>query len=217
MDFSKPVDPSKNSIDISTDNITTAIRLPDTIPRLGGATVLISDRVMHMRPGTPAYYKIADAYGNELNTTTYRTNLTHRVWNFDLESQQWDVQTSQFDENPSYGVVAFDSEKQVGWYYGGWEMPDVYYNGSVEIRNNQSIHALQDLYRLDMGKETPIKVETDSKLVGNVVQGELVYIKGIGEAGILVLVGGNAGIEFYQLVSMVDQFNEPFHSHCLFD
>ena len=211
MDFSKPVDSSKNSIDISTDNVTTAIRLADSVPRLGGPTLLISNAVMHMLPGTPAYNRIADAYGNVLNTTTYRPNLTDKVWNFDLESQKWDVQVSGIENKPSFAVVASDTENQVGWYYGGWEMPDVFYNGSVLVGNNsnQSIIALQDLYKLDRGKDTPLKVETDSSLVGNVVQGELVYIKGAGEAGILVLLGGNAGIQYYELVSTIDQV-KPF-------
>ena len=45
MDFSKPVNPSQNSIDISTDNITTAINLD--IYFEDGA-LFISDGVMHM-------------------------------------------------------------------------------------------------------------------------------------------------------------------------
>ena len=48
----------------------------------------------------------------------------------------------------------------------------------------------QDLYRLDRGKGSPIKVDTNSSIVGNVTGGELIYIGGAGEAGVLVLIGG---------------------------
>ena len=175
MDFSKPVDVNENSIDISIENITTAIRLPDNVPVLRGGVLLISDGVIHMLPGM-----YVD--GNPNDATTYPKN---KVWNFDLESQEWDVQDSGIlDQTEGTAVayddaVAFDADKQVGWYYGG--------NVMLNPPNGTWV---QDLYRLDRGKETPIKVETNSSLVGKVLAGELVYIGGAGNAGILVLIGG---------------------------
>ena len=62
----------------------------------------------------------------------------------------------------------------------------------------------QDLYRLDRGKGTPTKVKVNSSSVGDVWGGELVYIKNIGEAGVLVLIGGSTNRENTQMVSMVD-------------
>ena len=55
---------------------------------------------------------------------------------------------------------------------------------------NVSRAGSQDLYRLDKGKGTPIIVDTNSSIVGNVTGGELIYIGGAGEAGVLVLMGG---------------------------
>ena len=213
LDFSKPVDPSIDSIDISTNNITTATRLPDNIPRLEHGTLLISDGVMHMLPGTHSYWEIADEYGNVLNTTTYRTDLTNNVWDFDLQSQNWDVQVSGVEHRAQDAAVAFDAENQVGWYYGGFVAPDHYLNATnigPELERMSpdlepvSATMLQDLYRLDRGQGAPVKVETNSTLVGNVVQGELVYIGGAGEAGILVLIGGGVDTSSTQRVSMVD-------------
>ena len=210
LDFSKPANSSKNSIDISTDSITTAIRLPDNIPRLESGALFISDGVMHMLPGTHAYYNIADEDGNILNnTTSYRTNLTNRVWNYDLKSQKWDVQDSGVGDQAHNPAVAFDAEKQVGWYYGGYDVPDRYYNGTSLVASNGSTRALQDLYRVDKGKGAPVKIEARS-LVGNLDDGAMVYIEGRGEAGILVLLGGNDGTQDIQLVSMVDHINRFF-------
>ena len=48
MDFSKPVNSSQNNIDISTNNITTAIRLP---VHINDGALFISDGVMHLLPG----------------------------------------------------------------------------------------------------------------------------------------------------------------------
>ena len=216
MDFSKPVGSGKTSIDISTDNITTAIRLPDNVPRLEGAALLISNGVMHMFPGTHALFNSDDAYGNILNITTYRTDLTDKVWDFDLKSHQWSVHDSGLEDRSQHPAVAYDAKKQVGWYYGGFDTPDRYYNGNlfVGFPSNGTTRALQDLYRLDQGKENPIRIETDSTFVGNVEEGELVYIEGAGGAGVLVLIGGNAGAQSTQLVSMVDQIqiNKFYHS-----
>ena len=205
MDFSKPIDPGQNIIDISTDNITTAIRLPDNIPRLEGSTLLISDGVMHMLPGRNVDLNITDADGKILDATKYRANLTNKVWNFDLESQKWEVHISGVEDQAQLAAIAFDAEKEVGWYYGGKSERDQHYNETISVdfaSNESSGRALRDLYRLDRGKGTPQKVKTDSSPVGNVNQGELVYIEGVGEAGILVLMGGNVGVEPSQLVSI---------------
>ena len=170
MDFSKPVNSSQNSIDISTDSITTAIRLPVDI---GHGVLFISDGVMHMLLG-------------EYNDTT---NSTYMVWNLDLKTQKLDVQYLGIQSEASGAAIAFDTEKQVGWYYGG-----------IVKLNDGGFRYLQDLYRLDRGKGTPTKVDVNSS-IGSVIGGELVYLKNIGEAGILVLIGGSTGL---QMVSMAD-------------
>ena len=194
MDFSEPVDSGTDSIDISTDKITTAIRLPDNVPRLYSGVLWISDGVMHMLPGYYPYgNNTPDEDGNIINITTF-PDLTNEVWNFDLKSQKWDVHASGVEKNPGFPAIAFDTKTQVGWYYGG------YHNST----------GLQDLYRLDRGKENPMKVETDSSLVGAVSRGRLIYIEGAGEAGILVLLGGNVfhvmgdNIDDFYPVSMMD-------------
>ena len=216
MDFSKPIGSSKNSIDISTDNITTAVRLPDNIPRLEGGTLFISDGVMHMLPGAHVLNNSVDANGNILNTTTYRVNLTNRVWDFHLESQKWGVHVSEIEDQPGWAAATFDTRNQVGWYYGGHIFAAQYYNGTVLMNStsNGPDRVLRDLYRLDRGQHTPIKVEADSSIVGVMNGGELVYIEGAGEAGILVLIGGATGVYVKDLgmVSMVDQIIKPYTS-----
>ena len=215
LDFSKPVDPSKTSIDISTDNITTAIRLPDDIPRLEGAVLLISEGVMHMLPGKPAYLEISDEYGNILNTTEYRANLTDRVWDFDLKSQEWSVHVSgiSLEDRPKYPAVAYDAEKQVGWFYGGLNSPDVYStpDGDAGDPTNQTIRVLQDLYRLDQGKSAPTRVTTGTSFVGSAQKAELDYIEGAGEAGILVLLGGDRGTANTYVGNLLVRELDPNH------
>ena len=176
MDFSKPVSSSQNSIDISTDNITTAIRLPVDIYH---GVLFISDGVMHM---LLAYSK---------NT----------VWNFNLKTQKSEVQDSGIQYQPYRAAIAFDTEKQVGWYYGG----------QMESNDVGVPKYSQDLYRLDRGKGTPTKIDVNSS-IESVAGGELVYLKNIGEAGILVLIGGDL-----QMVSMVDLINKLCHSCLLLD
>ena len=181
VDFSEPVDSGTDSIDISTDKITIAIRLPDNIPRLYGGVLWISDGVLYMLPGDYEYYwNTADEYGNMINMTVMTTfpDLTNKVWSFDLESQKWDVHVSGVEINSMHPATGFDTKTQVGWYYGG------------SLFNTETVTStgLLDLYRLERGKETPIKVETDSSLVGGVEKGQLIYIEGPGEAGILVLL-----------------------------
>ena len=111
--------------------------------------------------------------------------------NFNLKTQKLDVQDSGTRYQASSAAIAFDTEKQVGWYYGG-----------VVVSNNVFFESYsQYLYRLDRGKGTPTKIEVNSSSVGSVVSGELVYLKNIGMAGILVLIGGSTGL---QMVSMVD-------------
>ena len=101
-------------------------------------------------------------------------------------------------------MVAFDVENQVGWYYGG--------TGNEMITSYGEVSAVfteyfQDLYRFDRGKATPIKVETNST-VGRVYRGELVFIAGVGEAGILVLIGGVSTEVSREVVSSIaDQIN----------
>ena len=175
MDFSKPVNSSQNSIDISTDNITTDILLP---AHIRDGALFISDGVMHLLPGE---YK----------------DTTHSTWDLNLKTRKLDVQDSGIQYQTSGAAIAFDTEKQVGWYYGGMVEP-----------NDGVFKYSQDLYRLDRGKGTPIKVDVKSS-VGVVSGGELVYLKNIGEAGILVLIGGDL-----QMVSMVDLINKLCHS-CL--
>ena len=155
MDFSKPVNSSQNNIDISTDNITTDIHLPVYIE---DGPLFISDGVMHI--------------------LTYE-DTPSKVWNFNLKTQESYVQDSGIQDQAQGVSIAFDTEKQVGWYYGG----------VVDSHDGHLIHS-QDLYRLDRGKWTPTKVDVNSSSVGTVVGGELVYIKNIGEAGVLVLIGG---------------------------
>ena len=163
MDFSKPVNSSQNSIDISTDNITTAIRLPTNI---NDGAIFISDGVMHLLP---------------------------EGWNLNLKTQKLSRQGSEVQYYVNSAAIAFDTEKQVGWYYGGM----------VNLNDGSSIYS-QDLYRLDRGKGTPTKVDVNSSSVGTVLDGELVYLKNIGEAGILVLIGGTTDFEDTHMVSMVD-------------
>ena len=213
LDFSKPIGSSEKIIDIDTDNITTAIRLPDNIPRLDGGTLFISDGVMHMLPGRHGFNNTVDANGNILNITTYRVDLPNKVWDFDLESQKWDVHASEIGDQAQWAVFAFDTRNQVGWYYGGVIRRAKYYNGTemLDFTSVTSQKALQDLYCLDRGKNTPRKVDADSSFVGYVREGALVYIEGAGEAGILVLIGGATGIYDGDepLVSTVDQINKP--------
>ena len=217
MDFSKPLDSSKNSIDISTDSITTAIRLPDNIPRFELGNLFISDGVVHMLPGSYSDFKIVDGYGTFLSNTTYHTNLTNRVWNFDIGSQEWSVDVSGAEGLINNAASAFDTEKQEGWYYGGNLFHGPFYNMSEVVSNQDTERMLLDLYRLDRGKGTPIKVETEHASVGNVLAGELVYIGGAGEAGVLVLIGGISGHDISQMVSIAGQINGScHHSHCLF-
>ena len=102
-----------------------------------------------------------------------------------------DVQDLGTRDQAQGASIAFDTEKQVGWYYGGIEH---IYHGDFRYS--------QDLYRLDRGKGTPTKVDVNSSSVGAVVGGELVYLKNIGEAGILVLIGGATDLQI--MVSMVD-------------
>ena len=179
MDFSKPFNSSQNSIDISTDNITTAIRLPAYI---GDGALFISDGMMHMLPG--------DYPGDYPEDTI---NVTTKVWDFNLKTQKLDVQDSEVQYQVEGAAIAFDTEKQVGWYYGG-----------VVMLNHGGFRYSQDLYRLDRGKGTPTKVDVDSSFVGAVFDGELVYIKNIGEAGVLVIIGGATNHEKTQMVSMMD-------------
>ena len=160
MDFSKPVNSNQNSIDISTDNITTDIRLPGSF--YDGA-LFISDGVIRI--------------------LTYE-DTPSKVWNFNLKTQKSDVQDSGIQDQAQGVSIAFDTEKQVGWYYGG----------VVDSHDGHLIYS-QDLYRLDRGKGIPTKVDVNSSSVGSVVGGELVYIKNIGEAGILVLNGGATGFK----------------------
>lgn len=154
---------------------------------------------MHMLPGTNVPWKISDAYGNILNNTLSEANFTNRVWDFDLKTQKWSVSDAGNGDQPQDAAVAYDLEKQVGWYYGGYYIPDTYSNENIsEVTHIMSPGypppppsiSLQNLCRLDRGKGAPVKVETDSSIVGNVTAGELVYIGGAGEAGILVLIGG---------------------------
>ena len=197
------MDPSKNIIDISTDNVTTAIRLPDDVPRLLSATLFISDGVMHMLPGYSEHYQIADADGNIVNTSiTYQINWRKNIWNFDLKSQKWDVQVSGIKDQAQDVNVAFDVENQVGWYYGGAgnSMITRYGQASADLTEY-----FQDLYRLDRGESIPKKVETNST-VGRASEGELVFIAGVGEAGILVLIGG-VSMAMGVVSSIVDQTN----------
>ena len=168
MDFSKPVNSSQNSIDISTDNITTDIRLPDAF--YDGA-LFISDGVMHMRPGT----------------------FTNTVLNFNLKTQKLDVLYSGIQYQAQSAAIAFDTEKQVGWYYGG----------VVELPHGD-LRFSEDLYRLDRGTGAPAKVDVNSSSIGAALGGELVYLKDIGEAGILVLIGGATGSGNTRMVSMVN-------------
>ena len=198
VDFSEPVDPSKDSIDISTDRITTAIRLPDNVPRLYDGVLWISNRFLYMLPGEDFYdEKTADEYGNDITMTT--PDLKNKVWTFNLDSHAWNVQVSGLEEeynNPQLPAIAFDTKTQVLWYYGGL--------------------ASHELYRVDRGVATPIEVETDSSLVGVVSRGMLVYIESAGNAGILVLLGGIEGISHdeKQPVSMMEQIVN--HSDLLF-
>ena len=208
MDFSKSVDPSKNSIDISTDHITKAIRLPDEVPRLLGAVLIISDGVMHLLPGDWVYQEIiADEDGKIHNRSGswFDSDLVNVVWHFDLEAEKWRARDSGIEDPTSGPAVAFDEEKQVGWYYGGYHIlarytPQKLINEMDLDFENVSRMGSQDLYRLDRGKGTPKIVNTDSSIVGNVTGGELIYIGGAGEAGILVLIGGYLNQEALALV-----------------
>ena len=173
MDFSKPVNSSQDSIDISTDNITTDIRLPDAF--YDGA-LFISDGVMHLFPG---------GYN-------YTTNSSNTVWSFNLKTQKFYVQDPGIQYNLMGAAIAFDTEKQVGWYY------------SETGPNDRVLSYSQDLYRLDRGKGTPTKIEANSSSVGDLWGGELVYLKNIGEAGVLVLIGGSTDRDEAQMVSMVN-------------
>ena len=217
MDFSKPLDSSKNNIDIGIDSITTAIRLPDNIPRLELGNLFISDGVVRMLPGSYPGDKIVDENGNFLNTTTYQTNLTNRVWNFDIESQKWGVDVAGTEGLINNAASAFDTERQEGWYYGGGLVRGAFYNVSEVASNQDTERMLLDLYRLNRGKGTPIKVETVSSFIGPVLGGELVFIGGAGETGVLVLIGGIELAEPKQTVSMAGQINGScHHSYCLF-
>ena len=195
MDFSKPVDSSKNIIDISTDNITTTLRVPPDIPILSDGTLFISDGVMHMLPG------IIYSPNGYTEAVVVPSMGINQGLNFNVESKKWDIEISGMERSISRAAIAFDAEKQVGWYYGGRTSLNLYEYGGMS----------RGLYRLDKGKGAPTRVETDPSSGGDVVEGELVYVKGIGKAGILVLIGGvvDESTSQAQLVSMVDRINNP--------
>ena len=80
----------------------------------------------------------------------YATSFTNAVWNFNLKTQKLDVQDSGIQDQAQGAAIAFDTEKQVGWYYGG------------AVKSNDGDRYLQDLYRLDRGKGTPTKVASSN-------------------------------------------------------
>lgn len=153
-----------------------------------------------MLPGQMSDNNIADADGNildpgaYLNSSAYRTDPCNKVWSFNLGSQKWDVNVSGIEVCLWDPAVAFDAQKQVGWYYGGW---------NAYVQDPAAWKSYKDLYRLDKGKGAPAQVETDSSFAV-VREGELVYIEGVGETGILVLLGSDNEI---QAVSRVDQLD----------
>ena len=128
------------------------------------------------------------------------SNDTHNIWNFDLRSQKWGVDSSRIQNRLPGTNVAFDAEKQEGWYYGEFP-PDT---------PRSPFQARQDLFYLGRRTGSPVKVETDSSLVRGAREAVLVYIGGVGEAGILVLIGGVVGYT-YQWVSMMEQINYSRH------
>ena len=192
MDFSKPVNSSTNNIDISADNITIAIHLPDIIPRLSNGALFISDGVMHMLPGEYSVSRTPSADDNRLGISG--NDLPSMVSNFNLTSREWVIEVSKIEDNILSAAIAFDAEKQVGWYCGGMSLHGI------------TSHAL---YRLDKGKGAPTKVGVYPS-VWDVVGGELVYIQDVGKAGILVLIGGleiDSGVGV--VVGIRDTINNP--------
>ena len=132
------------------------------------------------------------------NTMQYKTNLTNRMWTFDLETQTWDIRTSRIQDavRGTSATVAFDTRKQVGWYYTWFEASS---SGSGRY-----------LYRLDRGKESLAKVDSS---IENVIEGELVYLENIGDAGVLVLIGGDVEISMVNeiVLFLFPSLLTPFH------
>ena len=141
---------------------------------------------MHMLPG---WNTVQNFTGVQ-----YETNLTNRVWNFDLETQEWDIQTSGIQDKAegTSANVAFDTRKQARWYYAWFEA--------------SSSESERYLYRLDRRKESPTKVDYSTQ---DVMDWNHVYLENIGDAGVLVQITSLEDLSTVPMVNQIVPFGLP--------
>ena len=186
MDF------TKGQIDLSNDGgkITTAKRLPTQVPLVKWGQMFASpDGKIRLFGGIHEYFPVYSAAGTIVNTT--RAVINGRLPTYDIASDTWDDGTSMSgfgdgDTVTRAGVAVADDG--TAWVYGGTVETSSYFEGTV---------AKGKFERKSMSKAV-VKIEQGQKPVAAVVQSpilpadqsSLLYVGGVGKAGILVVVGG---------------------------
>lgn len=187
LDFTKSVNLTRH------DPVTSFYRLGNDVPRIKWGNVFVANGKLRMFGGEHEYYDIMDENGDYMTDPELRPDLTNKIWTVDLETKHWEVGNSGMQSTTAGRTsVAYDEKNEVGWMYGGLVQQEQFHNGTVLQESNPGIITVTSLYRLDSDKPRPEKVTTEGN-PGIVQQGQMEFIEGAGEAGILVLIGGQNG------------------------
>ncbi|KAF8466026.1 hypothetical protein BDZ91DRAFT_794620 [Kalaharituber pfeilii] len=180
LDFSR-------SFDLSRDKITKAIGMDRDVPVLWRPHLLANTNGLYQFGSGAAVSEFFNDTGHRLPREERPPPANTKMYMFDLDRNEWGApwESGLGEETPIDGMVAVDQAGEVGWVYGGFN----YY---------QNIPPL-GLVRFDMhGKEKPVGeiVKTvNREVMPELWGGELVFLRGLGKEGMLILIGGKASLD----------------------
>ncbi|KAF8466027.1 hypothetical protein BDZ91DRAFT_794625 [Kalaharituber pfeilii] len=170
LDFSR-------SFDLSRDKITKVIRLDRHVPVLWRPHLFANNNGLYQ-------FGLGVVKSRFFNDTGYILSQGDRlhfadtkVFRFDIDHDAWDLpwEGGLGQETPMDGLVAADHAAEVGWVYGG-------------------LRSYKSLVRFDMHrKEKPvgeIMKTVNREVVPQLSGGELLFLRGLGKEGMLVVIGG---------------------------
>ncbi|KAI5807844.1 hypothetical protein DFH27DRAFT_522553 [Peziza echinospora] len=204
------IDFTKGQIDLSDASnlkITTAKRLPTQVPLVKWGQLFASpDRKVRLFGGIQEYFSVFDAAGAIVNTT--RAAINGRLPTYDIDSDAWDDGTAlsgfSDDDTVTRGAVAVGDDG-TAWLYGGAVETSNYLEGTVMKGKLERKSLSKAVVKFEPGQKPSMVLQQSPILPAD--QSNLLFVGGVGKAGILVAVGGAQANSVTRPMTSVDVFD----------
>ncbi|KAF8456803.1 hypothetical protein BDZ91DRAFT_839213 [Kalaharituber pfeilii] len=196
MDLTAPID---LSLDYTV--FVKVVRLPDHVPRLKWANMFVEDNTLRLFGGEQEFHPTFHTNGSR--SYRERVPITDRLWTYNIKQDEWNTEDSSSGmgaDTVGRAQLAWDPKggrggNGIGWIYGGtvetgqWIVGD---NITGTAERLKELRGFTKVTGVKMSQTWKVERLGGGQQIGTADMGDLLFVEGVGESGLLVMVGGRS-------------------------